>query len=153
MARDFQKGSNFKYGIYVDINGDGGLGDEKFIPGSRFDIGQSGLTAASFPQILFTAPAPCKLIRAIGRHATVAGQAGTAQLEKVPSGTAPGSGTNLLANAFDLTATINTNQVENALPTLSTISLATGDSIGIKVASGAATSYAGGTITVVLEWT
>ena len=140
--------TNFPHGVCVDIDGGGGLGDEKFIPGSRTEISVS-LAAASLPSLLFTAPYPCQVIRAYERHVTVAGQAGTMQIEKVPSGTAPGSGTNVLGSAFDLTSTANTNAVISGL---STVPLAVGDSLGVKLASGAATSYAGGTLTVVLEW-
>lgn len=152
MARDIEKGTNFKYGIYVDVNGDGGLGMEKLIVGSRFNIAQGGLAAANIPQLLFTAPAPCRIIQAMERHVTVAGQAGTMQIEKVTSGTAPGSGTNLLTTAFDLTSTANVPVTQNGVAASTATNLAAGDSIGIKLGSGAATSYVGGTLTVVLEW-
>ena len=149
MPKNQFKGTNEKYGIYIDINGDGGLGDEKFIPGSRNTICTEALAAAGIPMLIWTAPYPCKIIRAIERHVTVAGQAGTMQVEKCPSGTAPGSGTNALVSAFDLTSTANTNVI---IQGLSTVTLAAGDSIGTKLASGAATSYANGTLTLVVEW-
>ena len=151
MPKNTQKGSNFKYGVYVDINGDGNLTDEKFIPGSRLEVSFQ-IAAANIPQAFWTAPYPCKVIRAYERHVTVAGQAGTLQVEKTPSGTAPGSGTATLASAFDLTSTANTNVIINATGTIANASLAAGDSLSTKLASGAATSYAGGVITVVLEW-
>lgn len=145
------KGTNFKYGLMVDINGDGGLSDEKLIPGSRNVISFAPIAAATIPTIFWTTPAACKIIKAIERHVTVAGQAGTMQLEKVPSGTAIGSGTVTLATAFDLTSTANTNVTSTALTT-SAATLAAGDSLAGKVASGAATSYANGALTVVIEW-
>lgn len=151
MPRSDKKGSNFKYGIYIDIDGTGGLTDEKFIPGKRFTVCTEALAAAGIPMLLWTAPAACKIVRAIERHVTVAGQAGTMQVEKCPSGTAPGSGSATLASAFDLTSTANTNSIIQALTT-SAATLAAGDSIGTKLASGAATSYAGGTLTLVMEW-
>ena len=151
MPRTNQRGSNFRYGINVDIDGAGGLGDEKFMPGTRFEVEAINLASAGIPSLIFTAPYPCKLIRVIERRATVAGQAGTMQVEKVPSGTAPGSGTNQLASAFDLTTTVNTNVIISALTTAAA-NLAVGDSLGVKLASGASTSYAGGTVTAVLEW-
>ena len=150
MPKNTQKGSNFKYGLYIDINGDGNLTDEKFIPGSRFEISYQNVAAAAITSLIFTAPYPCKLIRVIERHTAIAGQAGTMQAEKVPSGTAPGAGTNLLGTAFDLTSAANTNVIQAA--SASTPTLAVGDSLGIKLASGAATSYSGGTITAILEW-
>lgn len=148
MPRILDKGTNEKHGIYIDINGDGGLLDERFIPGSRFTIHFPGLAAANIPMPIWTAPYPCKVIRAIERHITVAGQAGTMQVEKTPSGTVPGSGTNLLASAFDLTSTANTAVVINAIAN----TLAVGDSVSTDLLSGVATSYAGGSLTVVMEW-
>jgi len=109
------------------------------------------LAAAGIPVIFYTAPCACKVIRAIERHVTVAGQAGTMQIEKVPSGTAIGSGTVLLASAFDLTSTANTNVTINALTTAAA-TLAAGDSLAGKVASGSATSYANGMVTLVIEY-
>lgn len=151
MPKNTQKGTNFKYGIYLDINGDGGLADEKFIPGTRFEVTFAPVAAATIPTIFWTAPYPCKVVRAIERHVTVAGQAGTMQVEKVPSGTAIGSGTVLLSSAFDLTSTANTNVSAIALTTSAAV-LASGDSLAGKVASGAATSYANGILTVIVEW-
>jgi len=151
MPKNVQKGSNYKYGINLDINGDGGLGDEKFIPGSRSIVAFPTFVAADVAKIFFTAPYPCKIVRAYERHTTVAGQAGTLTLEKVPSGTAPGSGTAAMATTVDLTAAINTNQTITALTTAAAI-LAAGDSIALKVASGAATSLAGASLTAVIEW-
>ncbi|OCZ54314.1 hypothetical protein [Dehalobacter sp. TeCB1] len=152
MPRSSQKMTNSKYGICLDMNGDGGLTDEKFIPGSRFEVQFPNLAAAQIPGLFWTAPYPCKVIRAYERHVTVAGQAGTMQVEKTPSGTAPGSGTATLATAFDLTSTANTNVSVSALTTAAA-QLAAGDSLSTKLASGAATSYAGGCLSVVLEWT
>lgn len=151
MPRNTQKGSNSKYGIYIDIDGSGGLTDERFIPGSRFTIHFPGLAAANIPMPVWTAPYPCKVVRAIERHITVAGQAGTMQVEKTPSGTVPGSGTNLLASAFDLTSVANTNVIISALATAAA-QLVAGDSISTDLNSGAATSYAGGALTIVMEW-
>ena len=151
MPRNPLRGSNYKDGLYVDIDGTGGLTDEKFIPGSRFEIAFP-IAAANIPQAFWTAPYPCKVVRAYERHATVAGQAGTLQVEKTPSGTAPGSGTTTLASAFDLTSTANTNVIIQATATTANATLAAGNSLSTKLASGAATSYAGGVVTVVLEW-
>lgn len=141
------KGTNFKYGIGLDILDQTALGDARFIQGARHEITFAPIAAATIPTIFFVAPKACKVISAVERHVTVAGQAGTMQIEKVPSGTAIGSGTELLASAFDLTSTANTNVTKT-----STATLAKGDSLAGKVASGAATSYAGGVVTVTIEW-
>ena len=151
MPKNTQKGSNFKYGINIDINGDGGLTDEKFIPGHRVVVQLHDFAAADIGKVFFIAPYPCKVVRAYERHLTVAGQAGTLTVEKVPSGTAPGSGSAAMAAAADLTAAINTNQTIAALTTAAA-TLAAGDALATKVASGAATSLAGASMAVVLEW-
>lgn len=147
-----KRGTNFKYGVQLDIDGYGGLTDERFIPGAREEVSFAPIAAATIPTIFFIAPAPCKVVSVTERHVTVAGQAGTMTLEKVPSGTAIGSGTVVLAASFDLTSTANTNVTQLGSETLATASLAKGDSLAGKVASGAATSYAGGVITVTIEW-
>ena len=151
MSKNF-KGTNYKYGIQLDINGDGALTDEKFIPGSRSVITYSPFSAAGIPLIFWIAPASCKIVSAVERHITVAGQAGTMQVEKIPSGTAIGSGTVVLASAFDLTSTASTNVTILGSATLATQSVAKGEALAGKVASGAATSYANGTLSITVEW-
>ena len=146
---DFQ-GTNFKYGVGIDVNGDGGLEDERFPVGFREVITYSPFSAAGIPSIFWIAPAPCKIISAVERHVTVAGQAGTMQVEKIPSGTAIGSGTNVLASAFDLESTANTNVT--ILGAEATQEVAKGEALAGKVASGAATSYANGTLSITVEW-
>lgn len=151
MSKQY-KGSNFKYGLQVDVNADGGLTDERFVPGTRSEITYSPIAAATIPVIFYIAPAPFKVISATERHVTVAGQAGTMQVEKIPSGTAIGSGTVLLATAFDLTSTANTNVTVLGSATLATASVAKGEALAGKVASGAATSYANGALVLTIEW-
>jgi len=151
MSKDF-KGTNYKYGLMIDINGDGGLEDERFIPGKREVVTYSPFSAADIPQIFFIAPAACKVVSAVERHVTVAGQAGTMQVEKIPSGTAIGSGTAVLTSAFDLESTVNTNVTILGSATLATKSLAKGEALAGIVASGAATTYANGSLSVTIEW-
>lgn len=123
----------------------------QFVKGTRFLAGLPQIAAADVAKTFFIAPAPCKFISAQERHVTVAGQAGTLQIEKLESGEAPGAGDALLATAFDLTSTANT-PVEKAAVTTAAAILAKGDALCLKLASGAATSYALGTITAVMEW-
>jgi hypothetical protein len=151
MSKQF-RGTNYKYGMQIDINNDGGLTDERFIPGSRHEVMYSPFSAAGIPLIFWIAPAPCKIISATERHITVAGQAGSMQVEKIASGTAIGSGTNILATAFDLTSTASTNVTVLGSATLATASIAKGEALAGKVASGAATSYANGSLLLVVEW-
>lgn len=117
----------------------------------RFEVAFPQIAAADVAKTFFVAPATCKVICARERHVTVAGQAGTLTIEKLPSGTAPGSGTVVMAAAFDLTSTANTVVSKDALATSAAV-LNDGDALCLKLASGAATSYALGTITVTLEW-
>ncbi len=124
---------------------------ESFVAGSRFTVSYPQVAAADVAKTFFIAPATCKIISAQERHVTVAGQAGTLQIEKLTSGEAPGAGDELLAEAFDLTSTANT-LVEKVAVTTAAGTLAKGDALALKLASGAATSYALGTITLVLEW-
>ena len=151
MSKDF-KGTNFKYGLQVDINDEEGLTDERFTPGTREVVTYSPFSAAGIPKIFWVAPAPCKIISAVERHVTVAGQAGTMQVEKIPSGTAIGSGTAVLASAFDLESTADTNVEILGSSTLATASVAKGEALAGIVASGAATSYADGTLSITVEW-
>lgn len=123
----------------------------QFLKGNRFTVNYPQVAAADVAKTFFTAPAACKVVSAYERHVTVAGQAGTLQIEKLASGEAPGAGSVVLASAFDLTSTANTPVSINAVTTAAG-TLAAGDTLCLKVASGAATSYALGTITVTLEW-
>lgn len=117
----------------------------------RFTVTYSQVAAADVAKTFWIAPAPCRILEASERHVTVAGQAGTLQIEKLNTGEAPGSGDALLAAAFDLTSTANTPVTKAALGT-GVEKLVAGDALCLKVASGAATSYALGTITLVMEW-
>lgn len=150
MSRN-QKGTNYKYGIQIDIDGSGGITEDRLIPGSRESQAFNKFAAADVGSIFWTAPVACKFIRATERHVTIAGQPGTMSIEKVPSGTAPGSGTVVTASAIDLQGTANTNQTAQGKTDGSQL-LAAGDSLALKLASGAATSLAGASMTVVVEW-
>lgn len=135
----------------ADLNKTLGLAAGLAIPGSRFTVQYPQVAAADVAKTFFVAPAACKMVLAYERHVTVAGQAGTLQIEKLTSGTAIGSGDLTLATAFDLTSTTNV-PVTKAAVTTALATLAAGDALCLKLASGAATSYALGTITVLMEW-
>ena len=123
----------------------------QFVAGERFQVTYPQIAAADVAKTFFIAPAACKIISAYERHVTVAGQAGTLTIEKLTSGEAPGAGDVLLSSAFDLTSTANTPVTKSAITTTAA-SLAAGDALCLKLASGSATSYALGTITVTMEW-
>lgn len=121
------------------------------IPGSRFEVTYPQVAAADVAKTFFIAPAACKIVSATERHVTVAGQAGTLTIEKLTSGEAPGAGDVLLAAAFDLTSTANTPVTKTGVTTAAG-TLAAGDALCLKLASGNAASYALGSITVLMEW-
>jgi len=121
-----------------------------FISGSRFDVTYPQVAAADVAKTFFIAPVACKVISAYERHVTVAGQAGTLTIEKLNTGEAPSAGDVVLASAWDLTSTANT-PVSKAAVTDGKEIMVAGDALCLKLASGAATSYALGTITVTME--
>jgi len=135
----------------IDPDGDVELGTAQFMKGSIFTVTIPQVATADVAKTFFIAPAACEIIAASERHVTVAGQAGTLQIEKLSAAQAPGSGTVLLATAFDLVSTANTTVTKSSVAT-GAEQLAAGDALCLKVASGAATSYALGTITVTMKW-
>ncbi|MCK9579355.1 MAG: hypothetical protein M0Q92_02755 [Methanoregula sp.] len=99
----------------------------------------------------FIAPAACRVVSAYEAHGTVAGQAGTLQIEKCNTGEAKTAGDVVLASAFDLTSTINT-PVSTAAVADGKELLVAGDQLRLNLASGAATSLADAVITVLMQW-
>jgi hypothetical protein len=116
-----------------------------------FTISYPQVAAADVAKTFWIAPAPCRILQATERHVTVAGQAGTLTIEKAGTGVAPGSGTVVLSSAFNLESTANTPVTKAALQT-GAEKMIEGDTLGLKLASGGATSYALGTITILMEW-
>ena len=154
-------GTNFENGIALasvavtatadEINKLDGIAEGAFIVGSKFQVTFPQVAAADVAKTFFIAPAACKVLSAYERHVTVAGQAGTLTIERLNTGDAPGAGDVLLAAAFDLTSTANT-PVSKAAVTDGKEILVAGDALCLKLASGAATSYALGTITVTMQY-
>lgn len=135
----------------AELNKLTGLTTGGFIVGERFQVTYPQVAAADVAKTFFIAPAACKIISAYERHVTVAGQAGVLTIEKLTSGEAPSAGDDLFATGFDLTSTANTPVSKTAVTTAAG-TMAAGDALCLKVQSGAATSYALGTITVTLQW-
>lgn len=69
----------------------------------------------------------------------VVGTGGTVQVEKLTSGTAKGSGLNLLATAFSLTASVNVPRFGTLTTTKADLILRRGDRLGSKTAALAGT--------------
>lgn len=135
----------------INATGDVELGTAQFVKGQVFTVQYPQVAAADVAKTFFIAPAACEFIAASERHVTVAGQAGTMTIEKLTAAEAPGSGDVLLGEAFDLVSTANTTVTKVAVADGKEL-LAAGDALCLKVASGAATSYALGTITVTMKW-
>lgn len=122
-----------------------------------FAVTIPNIAAASIAKPLFIAPRACVLLGAYETHITVAGQAGTMTLEACAAGVAPGSGSVLLAAAWNLESTANTPVWKAGDPTVTegvaANAVAAGSAVLAKVASGNSASYAGAAITMLLKWT
>lgn len=86
------------------------------------------------------------------RHETAGTDVGsvTLDIEKLPSGTAEGSGTSVLASTINLKATAATYQGATRSATIANTQLTTGDSLALKT-SGTLTSVNNVTITILLR--
>jgi len=135
----------------IDQDGDIEFGTAQFLKGQVFTVQLPRLAAADIGLPFFVAPAACEVISASERHVTVAGQAGTMTIEKCTAAEAPGAGDVVLASAFDLVSTANTTVTKSATAT-AVEQMAAGDALVTKLASGAATSYAGASLTVTMKW-
>lgn len=135
----------------ADLNQIDGLAAGKFVVGEMFQVTYPQVAAADVAKTFFIAPAACKLISGYERHVTVAGQAGVLTVEKLNTGEAPGAGDDLFATGWNLASTANTPVSKTAVTTAAG-TLAAGDALCLKLQSGAATSYALGTITLTMQW-
>jgi len=126
---------------------------ESTMLGTTFALSTGTIAAADVTAnaIFFIAPANCKVLSGYEAHTTVAGQAGTLQIEKCNTGEAATTGDPIMATAWDLTSTANT-PVAKASTLDAAASLIAGDMLRLNKASGAATSYADGNVTLLMEW-
>lgn len=141
---------NYEAGLGVTA-GDLELTDGQHVKGSRFQVTYPDVAAADVAKTFFIAPAACKIVSGYERHVTVAGQAGVLTVEKLTTGEAPGAGDDLFGTGFNMVSTANTPVSKTAVTTAAG-TLAAGDALCLKVQSGAATSYALGTVTLTMEW-
>lgn len=114
--------------------------------------GAAAATALNYTAPFFIAQRDYYLISVTERHEVAGSDAGavTMQLYKVPSGTAPASGTALLGTTFNLKSTANTN-VEGTLSTTPGIlTIPRGYALAF-VTSGTLTAVQGVTAAVVLK--
>lgn len=111
--------------------------------------GTAPATASQYERF-WTAPAKCVVDYVVATW-SVASSSGTLQVEKVPSGTAQGSGTNLLSSTISTAGTANTNAEGTLSTTAATVELAAGDSLAL-VNGGTLTSLTDLQVTVGLHW-
>jgi hypothetical protein len=139
--------------VTADINALAGIASRKFIPGEKFIVQTPIIAAADVAKPFWVAPAACTVLSASEAHTAACDAADTLQITKLVDGEAPAAPGEdaLLATPFTLNSTINTT-VTQAAVTTAAATLAAGDRLCTKYVSGDGTSYAGGTITVVLAW-
>lgn len=114
--------------------------------------GTTAATAANYTAPFFIAERPYQVIEVFERHETAGsdGNPVTVMLKKVPSGTAPGSGTDMLSAGISLKATANTNQKGTLSTTFGNTRLERDDSLAL-VTTGTLTAVAGVTLSVILR--
>ena len=106
-------------------------------------------TAANWTTPFFIANREYRIISIDSRWETASTSA-IVQLRKVPSGTAPASGTALLAYGIDTSGTANTNTSPILTRTTKDLTLATGDSLSLTQ-TGTLGSVAGFTLSITLR--
>lgn len=123
----------------------------KLITISHTLVGTEAATAANYGAFHIVTK-PCVVEEVRESHSTVGsdGSAVTVGLEKLTSGTAPGSGVSALASEFDLKGTINVPVKGTLSATPANLQLAIGDRLALDD-TGTLTAVAGLTMTVVLR--
>ncbi len=108
-------------------------------------------TGANWPGTFFRADRAMRLVAVSERHAVAGNDASavTVMLKKVPSATAPGSGTDMLSAGISLKGTANTAAAGSLHATAANLVLAAGDSLAV-VSTGVLTTLAGVCVDVTL---
>lgn len=109
-------------------------------------------TAANYTACFFIADRSYEVMECIERHETAGSDGGavTVMLKKVPSGTAPASGTDMLTAGISLKGTANTNASGTVTSTIANKRLVRGDALSL-VTTGTLTAVAGVTVSVRLK--
>lgn len=107
-------------------------------------------SANYYTDVFWIAPAKCVVDSVTARFNT-ASSSGTVTVHKVPSGTAPDSGTALLSSTISTAGTADTNATGTLSTTKATLELAAGDGLQL-VDGGTLTSLVDLTVTVGLHW-
>lgn len=143
--------SSFLGNPIEDPNAAKAIGSVVYYPISTRVQDTTAATAANYGYF-FVADRPYEIVSVSERHKTAGtdGSAVTLQVEKLASGVAKASGVDILATAFDLKATINTNQYGTLTNTKTALILKKGDSLGLET-SGTLTAVADVCVTVILR--
>lgn len=112
-------------------------------------VGTAAATSANYDRF-WIAPAKC-VVDSIQASWSVASSSGTLNVEKVPSGTAQDSGTDLLSSTISTAGTANTTTNGTLSTTAATLELAAGDALAL-VDSGTLTNLVNLHVTVGLHW-
>src|SRR3990167_5969698 len=107
--------------------------------------GAAPQTATQYERF-WIAPAKC-VVDSVDASWAVASASGTLQVEKVPSGPAQGSGTNLLSATISTAGAANTTTAGTLSSTAATLELAAGDALAL-VNGGTLTSLTDLSVTV-----
>lgn len=109
-------------------------------------------TAAYYTTPFFIAQRAYQIIEVTERHETAGTDASavTVMLKKVPSGTAPGSGTDILSAGMSLKSTANTNQSGTLSQVAGVARITSGESLTL-VTTGTLTAVVGVTVSVLLK--
>lgn len=111
--------------------------------------GTLGATSANYDRF-WIAPAKCVVDYVVASW-SVASSSGTLNVEKVPSGTAQDSGTDLLSATISTAGSANTNTEGTLSTTAATIELAAGDALSL-VDGGTLTNLVNLQVTIGLHW-
>ena len=111
--------------------------------------GATAATAANYGSF-WVAPAKC-VVDSITYSWSANSSSGTVEVEKVPSATAQGSGTNLQTATVSTASGANTNSAATLSSTAATVELASGDRLALED-SGTLTSLTDLVCTVGLHW-
>ncbi len=137
---------------YAEINAAAdGLTEGMFVVGQKFPVVFPNIAAADVAKAFFIAPAACKIISAYEVHGTVCDAADTMTIEKCTAGEDAGAGDVILAAAWALNSTANTPVSKTGVTTAAG-TLAAGDALLLKFASGDGTDYAEGCVAVIMQW-
>ncbi len=122
-----------------------GAGTDQFIATYQTDA------AAALPlRTIFTAPVACVVTSVKAVFDVTAGAASTIGIYKDVSTDAAGAGTLILAAAMDFGGTARTVLTPALAASAATYTLAAGDRLSVKIASGSATGTVAANITVYL---